>query len=158
MHSYSKNKIMPYKPKLIKGIIMDIENYPRFLPWCSSATILSREEEYLLAKLDIRFKGFFESYVSKVLCTDIGKNYQIDVLSVSGPFKYLRNIWEIKNINNISEVKFSIDFEFKSRILDGAIGMIFTSATEKMVVAFETRAQKLSEQSKRSVDLKQIYL
>ena len=145
MHSYSKNKIMLYKAELIKEIIMDIENYPRFLPWCSSATILSREEEHLLAKLDISFKGFSESYVSKVLCTTIGKNYQIDVEAVSGPFKYLRNIWEIKNLNNTSEVNFSIDFEFKSRILDMVIGMIFTSATEKMVVAFETRAQKLSE-------------
>lgn len=145
MHSYSKNKIMPYKAELIKEIIMDIENYPKFLPWCSSATILSREEKYLLAKLDISFKGVSESYVSKVECTTIGKNYQINVEAVSGPFRYLRNVWEIKNINNTSKVKFSIDFEFKSRILDMVIGMIFTSATEKMIAAFETRAQNLSK-------------
>lgn len=144
MHSLNKIKIMPYDANLIHSIVMDIENYPKFLPWCSSATILSQEKEYISAKLTIRFKAFSESYVSKVISHKTDDGYEIKVEAISGPFKYLKNIWDIKSLNNCTEVKFFIDFEFKSRILDIAIGGFFSNVTEKMIAAFEARAKELS--------------
>ena len=144
MRSFQETRIMPYDAGLIYNIVMDIEKYPQFLPWCSSAVILSKNEEYLTAKLVVEFKNFSESYVSKVFSHQTSEGYDIEVQSISGPFRYLRNIWQIKSLNNASEVKFSIDFEFKSIIMDILIGIVFSTATEKMIVAFEARAKELS--------------
>lgn len=146
MHSMDETRVMPYDADLIHSIIMDIENYPKFLPWCSSATILSQKEEYISAKLTIAFKSFSESYVSKVSSRKIDGGYEVEAVAISGPFKHLKNIWQVKSLNNCSEVKFSIDFEFKSMILDMVIGVFFSTATEKMIAAFETRAKELSIQ------------
>ncbi|CAM9383751.1 unnamed protein product [Choristocarpus tenellus] len=72
MHSYSDNKVLACKAELIKEIIRDIENCPSFLPWCNSATILSKKA-HILTKLDITFKVFSESYTWKVFCHTMGK-------------------------------------------------------------------------------------
>lgn len=144
MRSFNETRIIPYDANRLHDIIMDIENYPNFLPWCSSATILSQKENHLVAELKIVFKGVSYTYVSKVSSRKTQDLYEIEVVGISGPFKYLKNIWRIKSINNHSEVKFSIDFELKSRILDMVVGVFFSTVTEKMIAAFEARAKELS--------------
>lgn len=145
MHSFQETRIMPYKADLIDDIIMDIEKYPEFLPWCQKAKIISKNDDFLTAELSVEFKGFTENYISKVNREDKDGRYYIEVVAISGPFKLLKNIWSIKQLDNGAEVDFSIDFEFKSRILDMIIGMVFSIATEKMIGAFEARADELSK-------------
>lgn len=144
MHSFQETRVMSYDARFIYDIVMDIEKYPQFLPWCSLATILLKKKEYLTAKLAVEFKHFSKSYVSKVFSSQTSEGYNIEVQAISGPFRYLKNIWQIKSLNNASEVKFSIDFECKSSIMDTLIGLVFSTATEKIIVAFEARAKKLS--------------
>ena len=145
MHSFKEQRIMPYNFELIKDIIMDIEKYPDFLPWCDHATILSKTDQYITAELTVSFKSFSENYISKVLLEKNNDEYIIQAEAISGPFEYLQNIWNIKRHNNASIVNFSIDFQFKSKILNKLIGIVFSKATEKMIAAFEERAKNLSQ-------------
>jgi coenzyme Q-binding protein COQ10 len=144
MHSFRETKVIPYDIELIYKIIMDIETYPEFLPWCSSATIISKQDGMLFADLTVSFHGISESYRSQVSSRKIHDGYEIKAVSNNGPFKKLENIWRIKSLNNGTKVAFSIDFEFKSRILNMVIGMFFSAAVEKMIVAFDARAKELS--------------
>jgi len=144
MHSFKDTRLLPYEAKLVRDIILDIEKYPEFLPWCSEAKLLSQSEKELTAQLTISYKFFRETYTSVVITTDTPEEYTINVEAISGPFKKLKNFWSIRKINNHCEVKFSIDFEFKSAILDAVIGTFFSMATNKMIKAFETRAYRIS--------------
>lgn len=146
MHSLRNTRLMPYSAEFIKDIIMNIESYPLFLPWCSSAAILSKNDSFVTAKLDIVFKGFSESYISKVIQEEDKDKYTIIVEAISGPFEFLKNIWTIDKNNDMSKVYFSIDFQLKSKILDIMIGIVFSSAAEKMIAAFENRAKELTKQ------------
>lgn len=143
MHSFRETRIMHHDAEFIAKIIMDIEEYPAFLPWCNSASILSRDEDSITAILEVSFKGFKESYTSKVVLDENANSYKINTQAISGPFKYLENIWDIRQIENGCEINFSIDFKFKSSILDIVMGAIFSIATKKMIQAFEDRANKL---------------
>jgi coenzyme Q-binding protein COQ10 len=145
MHSFKETKLMKCDADLISEIVMDIEKYSEFLPWCSSAVILSKEDNLIVAKLEISFKGFSESYISRVVKEQRENGYLIKTEAISGPFRYLKNNWHIKQLQNGSEINFSIDFEFKSTILDMLIGLIFSEATKKMIAAFEDRANRLSQ-------------
>lgn len=145
MHSFKDTRLLPYEAKLVKDIILDIEKYPEFLPWCSEAKLLSQSEKELTAQLTISYKFFRETYTSVVITTDTPEEYTINVEAISGPFKKLKNFWSIRKINNQCEVKFSIDFEFKSVILDAVIGTFFSMATNKTIKAFETRAYHISK-------------
>lgn len=144
MHSFKDTRLLPYEAKLVKDIILDIEKYPEFLPWCSEVKLLSQSKKELTAQLTISYKFFRETYTSVVITTDTPEEYTINVEAISGPFKKLKNFWSIRKINNHCEVKFSIDFEFKSAILDAVIGTFFSMATNKMIKAFETRAYHIS--------------
>lgn len=144
MHYFKDSKIMPYEAEIIKDIIMDVEQYSEFLPWCSSSNILTRNEDFITAKLGIIFKGFSESYISKIKLEETEEEYIILVEAISGPFEFLKNKWIIKRGKKLTKVDFSIDFKLKSKILDLVIGMVFSAATEKMVTAFEKRAGELT--------------
>lgn len=145
MHSFNDTRLLPYDAKLVRDIILDIEKYPEFLPWCSDAQLLSKTQKELIAQLTISYKFFRETYKSLVITTETPEEFTINIEAISGPFKKLKNFWSIRKINNQCEVKFSIDFEFKSVILDAIIGTFFSMATNKMIKAFETRAYHISK-------------
>ena len=60
-----------------------------------------------------------------------------------GPFKYMHSNWRFEDTPGGCKVHFHVDFEFKNRILQGIIGVVFGEAVQRMVRAFETRADAL---------------
>jgi coenzyme Q-binding protein COQ10 len=146
MPSLTQKKILPYSAKEIYDLVIDIEKYPQFLPWCKNAKITEViSSENLHADLLINFKNFFEKYTSNVEHKKIEDDYQVNVVAIKGPFKSLVNIWKIRQIEEKKcEVEFFIEFEFNSIFLTKMIGAIFEKATEKMMTAFEKRAQDLA--------------
>ena len=65
MHHFESYKEIVYPINLVKKIILDIEDYPLFLPWCEKATILSNNEKEIIANLRINFRNFTEEYRSE---------------------------------------------------------------------------------------------
>ncbi len=148
MPSHKELKTLNYTSKQILDLIMDIEKYPEFLPWCIGAKITKQtDSNHLNADLAIKFKGIFQKYSSNITLKESeNNNFTVKVEATDGPFRDLINLWHVKpsKINkNHCEVDFFIDFEFKSPILNKMIGPFFTKATNKMIIAFENRAQDL---------------
>jgi coenzyme Q-binding protein COQ10 len=84
------------------------------------------------------FRERFQSRVT--LWDEAGK---IDTEYVDGPFKYLVSNWEFEETPTGSNVHFKVDFEFKNRLLQGAAGLFFMDAMQRIVRAFEARAAEL---------------
>ncbi len=146
MPKFSEKKILPHKPKQIFDLVMDIEKYPEFLPWCKQARIVKIiSPQNLEADLLIGFKGFLEKYRSDVkFFLDENNVFTIQTKAIEGPFKQLFSEWKIKSHeNNSCEIEFFIDFSFNSFLLEKMIGVIFEKATQKMVKVFEERAFEL---------------
>jgi len=143
MPALTQLKRLPYPAKKMQELVMDIEKYPEFLPWCKQARIVEIiSPENLRADLLISFKNFFEKYRSDVKHgqTRPGE-YFIDVVAVEGPFKTLVNQWRFRELSKGEcEVSFYIEFEFNSVFLTKMVGTIFEKAAEKMMAAFEERA------------------
>ena len=144
MHKFQKSKTIPYPTLLIKNVIMDVEKYPEFLPWCSQAIILEQNHDFIIAQLNIKFQNFEESYISKTTIEETTDGViKIKTTSISGPFQNLLSVWELKSSDKLTKVNFSIDFCFKSQILNVVIGTIFRAASKKMIASFESRVKKL---------------
>jgi coenzyme Q-binding protein COQ10 len=143
MTKFNITKEIQCDAELINNVILDIEKYPEFLPWCNDAKILEYNNRFLIAELQIRFASFQESYISKVSFGKLKEKYFVNTEAISGPFAHLNSSWEIKMHNNLSLVHFSIDFTLKSKILGSIIGVFFLSASQKMISAFEERAKTL---------------
>lgn len=150
MVEHSEKRIMPYSAQQMYDLVADIEKYDEFLPWCAAARIRQRQpgvdgdpqKERLDADLVISFKIYREKFGSRVVLDPVKK--RVDVAYLEGPFKYLNNFWSFKPLTETScEVDFHVDFEFKSRALQMLIGIVFNEAMQRIVRAFEKRAETL---------------
>ncbi|KAB7615740.1 type II toxin-antitoxin system RatA family toxin [Amylibacter sp. SFDW26] len=145
MPTHAETRIMPYTAKQMYDLIADVDAYPKFLPWCSAARIRKRTpdgmNEIVDADLVISFKVFRERFGSRV--TLMPEDNKIVVEYLDGPFKYLKNNWSFVDCKDGCEVDFFVDFEFKSKILQTLIGVVFTEAMHRIVRAFEDRAAEL---------------
>lgn len=146
MPALTQTKILPHSAKHMHDLVMDIEKYPEFLPWCKQARITQvLSENNLHADLLIHFKHFLEKYSSNVVHGKAASGeYFVDVVAIKGPFKNLVNKWKFRELGEKKcEVEFFIEFEFNSLLLTKMIGVIFEKAAEKMMSAFEKRANDL---------------
>ena len=117
-----------------------------FLPWCTACRITRRDGNVFFADLVIRFKVFTERFASKVT---LHEHEQIDVEYIDGPFRYLNNHWRfIPQDDGSCVIDFFVDFEFRSKMLQTLIGLLFNEAVSRMVGAFETRARDLYGEAK----------
>jgi coenzyme Q-binding protein COQ10 len=94
-----------------------------------------------VADLIIGFKVFRERFTSRVTLDPEGN--RIDVEYTEGPFKYLKNHWIFREHPQGCEIDFYVDFEFRSKLLQKTIELLFNEAVKRMVGAFETRAKQL---------------
>lgn len=145
MRTYSEVKILPYTPEQLYALVVDVEKYPEFIPWCRAARIVSREKDSFLGELIVSFSHLTERYTSRVtpIAPSDKTEGRIDVALVSGPFHHLNNHWRFVPHVDGCEIHLDLDFKFKSKLLDTLIGGLFGRACEKMVGAFTARAAVL---------------
>jgi coenzyme Q-binding protein COQ10 len=146
MPTHAEKRKMPWSAAQMYALIADIESYREFLPWCQAARIRKRtpfaEGEVVDADLVISFKVFREKFGSRVTLRP--EPLIIDVEYLDGPFRYLNNHWQfIPDGEGGCTVDFFVDFEFRSRTLQALIGLVFNEAMQRIVSAFERRAEAL---------------
>jgi coenzyme Q-binding protein COQ10 len=154
MPKFEQQKIFEYTVEQLYNLVVDVEAYPEFIPWCTAIKVQERSSTYMIVDMAITFKTFTEAYKSRVVLTPprkekSGLKYaEVGVDMISGPFRYLFNKWTLQEVENGTMVYFSIDFQFQSRILDRIIGALFAKACQKMTEAFENRAIALYKRGK----------
>mgnify|MGYP000917388634 FL=1 len=142
---HSKSEL-PYNPLQLRDLVMDVESYPQFVPNCVAVEIVESEGNLIFADMAISYKGLVESYRSKIhIASNSPEKVEIYVEAISGPFKYLKTSWIINKCNKHSLIDFTIDFSFKSPILNRLMGSVLENMASNMLIAFENRAKKLFE-------------
>jgi coenzyme Q-binding protein COQ10 len=131
------------------AVVVDVERYPEFLPWCLALRVLSRESvkdrDVLRAEMLVGFGAFRERYTSRVVLDAAART--VDVTQTDGPFRQLESHWRFTPQDEGCRVDFSIAFEFRNRLLNVVAGTAFEQALLKMTDAFAARARALSNRS-----------
>lgn len=147
MPTHSETRKLPYTAAQMYDLVADVASYPKFLPWTAAARIRSRRPiegggEVMEADLVISFKVFRERFGSRVtLWPEKGR---IDTEYLEGPFKFMKSNWTFRDLEEGGcEVSFFVDFEFKNAVLQKVIGVVFHEAMQRIVKAFEARAEAL---------------
>jgi len=142
MHCFDETKVLPVSAEKMYDLVMDIESYPAFVPWISGAEILTHDEHELSAELTMNIAGAQYKFQT---ADRFMPNKLVEIRLLSGPFRFLESVWSFQAIDDQScEVHFSIEFEFKSMMLDLVASPIFGAACKTMVDTFEKRALSLA--------------
>ena len=151
MPKASVKRLIECKKKDLIDLVLDIERYPEFVPFCFDAKIHEVKDEgdlkKIIADLTIGKGPFKDTYKSDVVFNK--KNDTIYVKNIEGPLNHLSNNWSFSDKqNNITEVTFDIDFEIKNKFLNSLMIVSFQFGLEKIADAFQKRAEKLFTNSK----------
>lgn len=147
MKSIKKSVLIGYSCQEMYDLVIDAESYPQFIPWCSSAEILERYPDGLLARLGMSISGFQQKFTTRTH-HEPGKLVTIDL--VEGPFSTLHCKWEFMPLPatppateppRACRINFSTNYDFASKPLEMIIGMVFNKMMDTFVDAFIKRAE-----------------
>jgi len=148
MPRHSETRHLPYTPEQLFDLVADVARYDEFLPWVVAVRVRSSSERETIADLVVGFNAFKERFTSRVVKE---RPMRICVDYIEGPLKYLHNEWRFERVEDGgTNLNFSVDFAFKSRLFETLAGSMFDRALRRMTDAFEQRAAALYGISKLS--------
>ena len=139
-----KRSIECKKEQLI-DLVLDVEKYPLFVPFCLDSKVHEKKEKdnllLMIADLTIGKGPLKDTYKSDVRYNK--KEDSIYVTNLDGPLKHLENRWYFKEENNVTEISFDVDFELKNDFLNIVMTKSFQFGLDKIADAFQKRAEEL---------------
>ena len=141
----SVKRLIECEKKKLIDLVLDIEKYPIFVPYCIDAKVYEKHENdnfvNIIADLTIGKGPFKDTYKSDVKFNK--KNNSIYVTNINGPLKHLDNKWTFEEHKNGTEIYFDVDFEIKNKFLNILMTTSFQYGLDKIADAFQDRANQL---------------
>ena len=145
MPKASVKRLIECKKEQLIDLVLDIEKYPIFVPFCLDSKVYERNEKgdllLIVADLTIGKGPFKDTYKSDVKFNK--KEDSIYVTNLDGPLKHLENKWYFNEENNLTEISFDVDFELKNDFLNIIMTKSFQFGIDKIADAFQKRAEEL---------------
>lgn len=144
MKTVHKSVLIWYSADEMFGLVTDVEAYPRFLPWCDHAAVLSRDEHGMNAEVGIAFGGIHQKFTTR---NEHVPGRQVDLTLVDGPFSKLEGHWRFTPVGQAGErackVELSLNYAFRSNTLATLVGPVFDRIAGSLVDAFVKRAEQV---------------
>lgn len=132
---------MPYSPQQMFALVNAINDYPQFLNWCSSASILNQSEDQITASVEINKGGLKQTFTTK---NTLKASSLIEMELLDGPFNALSGQWRFEALGeNSAKVALELQFSFKSKFMDIALSPVFTQIANSQLDAFVARAKQV---------------
>jgi coenzyme Q-binding protein COQ10 len=149
MPKASVKRLIECKKDQLIDLVLDIEKYPEFVPFCLDAHVYEKNKEgdliLIIADLTIGKGPFKDTYKSDVKFDK--KDSTIKVTNIGGPLNHLENTWQFKEQENGTEISFDIDFEIENKFLNIVMTKSFQFGLDKIADAFQKRAEELFNSS-----------
>lgn len=122
-------------------LVAKMEDYPRFLPWCVAAEVLSREDNRICGRMEVARVGVHQAFTT---CNRMVPGERIELKLVDGPFRRLQGVWTFRPLRrDACKVALELDFEFSGKLIDKAFGGAFNQIANTLVDAFCKRAEEV---------------
>ncbi len=143
MKSSNKEVTINHNAKQLFDIVLDLEKYPEFIPWCTDMKIHSKNPNEIFADMYVFYKLLLPQKFGSHVIFNV-ERLEIKTIYIDGPLKNLKTVWQFNPISRSKTiVNFSVDFEFK-RFLHQKFAEIFYPLIEnKMIESFKQRANQI---------------
>ena len=153
MPKASVKRLIECNKNQLIDLVLDIEKYPEFVPFCLDARVYEKKNEgdliLIIADLTIGKGPLKDTYKSDVKFNK--KDNTIKVTNIGGPLNHLENTWHFKEQENGTEISFDIDFEIENKFLNIVMTKSFQFGLDKIADAFQKRAQDLFGNSNNQI-------
>jgi ribosome-associated toxin RatA of RatAB toxin-antitoxin module len=141
MRDVRRSALLPYGPDQVYGLVADVERYPEFLPWCTSARILVHEGDQVTVTLGLSTGLARASFTTR---NRLDPGRAVTMSLVDGPFDHLEGRWDFTPIQSAG-TRADLHVSFSTHGLIGAIalGPAFEGVCNHLVDAFARRARQV---------------
>jgi ribosome-associated toxin RatA of RatAB toxin-antitoxin module len=134
-----KSVFLGYSAQQMFDLVANIDDYPKFLPWCSGVEIRERTDNVVVASIGINYHGVRQSFTTSNENTPPST---INMKLVDGPFKCLDGVWTFKALReDACKIELDMRYEFSGTLLDKLVGPVFGMIANSMVDSFCKRAE-----------------
>ena len=144
MKTVTKSVLIWYSPSEMYALVTDVDQYPKFLPWCDRARVVSGDETGMTAEIGISFGGIRQTFTTR---NEHVPDRQVTIKLVKGPFSRLDGVWNFVPIGDGSQracrVELTLNYGFDNAVLSKLVGPVFDKIASSMVDAFVKRAQQV---------------
>lgn len=141
MHTLKRHAILPFSQRQLFELVNGIEDYPRFLPWCTKSRIISRTEQEVVAELEIAWKGIHKQFTTR---NTLHPYARTEITLVNGPLHRLDGTWEFQALDeHACKILLDLQFEFTGRFVDRLFQPVFQFIANTLVDSFCKRAVEI---------------
>ena len=143
MKESNKKLTINHNAKQLFDIVLDLEKYPEFIPWCKNMKIYSKNTKEIYADMYVFYKFILPQKFGSHVIFDKKKLF-INTIYIEGPLKDLKTNWKFDQINKSkTKLIFSVKFEFKNFIHQKIAEFFFPLIEKKMINSFVKRANQI---------------
>ena len=136
-----RSALVRYSPAQMFELVNEVEAYPSRFQWCTGAEILQRQENVLVARLDLKFAGFRQSFTTRN-SVDPPRRLKMDL--VDGPFRSLEGVWDFTALGDDGcKISFALDFDYGGKLGGAAMKLGFQGLAGRMVDDFCQEAERV---------------
>lgn len=141
MNTLKRSALVPYSARQMFELVNRIEDYPRFLPWCSSSEVLSRTDTEVTATLEIAWKGMHKKFSTR---NQLQPYKRMEIKLENGPLQHMYGVWQFHELDEKAcKVELELEFKFSGGLMDKLFQPVFQHIANTFVDAFCKRAAEL---------------
>ena len=143
MKSSKQEIIINHRAKDLYKIVLDIEKYSEYIPWCKKIIIKTRSKNEMLADMIVSYRYFLPQTFTSHVMFDSNK-LLINTNYIKGPLKDLSTEWFFKKLETKkTKIIFIIKFEFQKLLHQKMAEFFFGLIENKMIDSFKKRADEI---------------
>ncbi|PTQ68123.1 type II toxin-antitoxin system RatA family toxin [Pseudomonas sp. GV071] len=136
-----RSALLPYPAQALYDLVNDVANYPAFLPWCASTTVMEETDTLMRASLQVAKGGISQQFVTRNILVP-GQSIEMNL--EEGPFTELHGVWQFKVLTDKAcKISLDLSFEYSGQLVRATLGPLFNQAANTLVDAFCQRAKQL---------------
>jgi len=140
MKNSKREEVISHSAIKLFNIVLDIENYPEYIPWCTKMVVNQRKKNEIFADMYVKYKFILTQKFSSHIKFD-KNNLTIETSYIEGPLKDLTTKWKFEEINKKkSKILFDVNFEFKNFLHQKVAETFYPLIENKMIDSFKKRA------------------
>ena len=141
MTAIHRSAIVPYGAHRMFELVADISSYPKFLPWCGGACIVSTQGDEVIAAIDIAYAGVNKTFTTRNL---LQPGHAMEMRLLEGPFCYLQGLWQFQALEaEASKISLDLEFEVANKMVSLVLTPVFSNIANQLVDRFYQRAVEL---------------
>ena len=143
MKSSQQEILINHAAKDLYKIVLDIEKYPEFIPWCKGIIIKSKSKNEMLADMIVSYKNFLQHTFTSHVIFD-SNMLKISTNYIQGPLKDLSTEWIFEKLEiKKTKIVFNMKFEFQRLLHQKLAEFFFNLIENKMIDSFKKRADEI---------------